>query len=153
MAASIDGPGAEGGSGDEEESASMSLNNISDEIGDIVPGLEMEDFSGPSTPQMGPQKSKAKRPVRKGRNMGKFGRGRNRAGASRRQQQRGMVRKGVSKKNVKSDEDGIEMAESNKPNSLIPMGAQDSVTLTVNAANDDVEQDLDNVLNDLGYEE
>merc|ERR1719233_2343543 len=99
---------------------------LSDEIGDIVPGLDLneEDPSGQGQ-GMGHRRgpSKAKRAMGKGRNMGKFGRGRRRGGGPMKKRQPMNMQ---SKGNVLREE------ENKKQNNLIPVTAseRDSVTLT-----------------------
>merc|ERR1719242_1141028 len=150
--------GTEGVGGDPEED-SMSWMRFSDEIGDIVPGLNLNDLDIDSTDhsvvsKRSPQKAK-RGPMGKGRNMGKFGKARGRrAGPVRKKP--GVLRTTQSARNVGNDDDSVELANRANPN-LIPMNAQQSATLTMggNYVQNEVEQDLDTVLKDidLGYED
>ncbi len=146
---------AEGGDDGDEDS----WKRLSDEIGDIVPGLDFAEDAESGGGAVGQRRapSKAKRgPMGKGRNMGKFGRGRRRGGGPQKAKGR-MLRTTPSGRNLNIDDEdlGVEMAEQNKKKMLIPMAAQQSATLTVNEqyVDQEVEDDLDDVLSDLGYEE
>ena len=151
MAMAMDN-GVEGGNDSEDREDSWK--RLSDEIGDIVPGLDFAEDAepGPAGQRRGP--SKAKRgPMGKGRNMGKFGRGRRRGGAPKKVKGR-MLRSGKGSKGQNDDDDGVEMAGRGQK-MIVPMAAQQSATLTImdDADHEEVEDDLDDVLNDLGYDE